>query len=141
MSALVEGGYVTLQKLSLTATVGTSSVPGGGPPGSGATVVLWASNRNNAAAGHGARYKMIVVNVITSADSAANGLTFEESNDGGTTWDVIGTGDSITAVGGYTKTYKKVSAPEVRVRYVNSAAVLTTWRGSVMGDPMERGNG
>ncbi len=141
MSAINEGGYVTLQKLSLTATVGTSSVAGGGPPGSGATVVLWSSMSNNVAAGKGARYKMIVVNVNTSADSAANGLTFEESNDAGTTWEVVGTGDSITTGGGYTKTYKKVSAPEVRVRYANSAAVLTRWRGSVMGDVMERGNG
>lgn len=140
MAQINEGGYVTLQKLSLTATTGTSSVAGGGPPGSGATVVLW-SSAGNGRNSHGARYKMLVANIITSHDSAANGLTFEESNDGGTTWDVIGTGDTVTALGGYTKTYKKVSAPEVRVRYANSANVLTTWRGTIMGDPMERGNG
>ncbi len=134
MSALTEGGYVTLAKLG----AGTGQVA---KPGSGLTIVLWDSTSNNAAAGKGARYKMLVVNITSSADSAANGLTFEESNDGGTTWEVVGTGDSYATANGYVKTYKKVSAPEVRVRYANSANVLTTWRGSVMGDPMERSNG
>src|SRR6478735_2152690 len=130
MSAVTERGYELLKKLTLA-----------GAPGSGATITLWDSSSNNGFIERGRHYKMIIVNIITSADSAANGLTFEESNDGGVTWDVVGTGDSITTAGGYTKAYKKVSAPEVRVRYHNSANVLTTWRGSVMGDVMERGNG
>lgn len=140
MSAINEGGYTTLQTMSLTATVGTATATGGGPPGSGATVLLWSSVTNNPGGGKGARYKMLVTNIITSHDSAANGLKVYESSNKGTTWDLLQQ-TSVTAAGGYTKTYTKVSAPDLKVEYTNSANVLTTWRGSIMGDSMERSNG
>ena len=107
-------------------------------PASGATVVLYQSNLPNAKR-YGARFKMLMINIISSADSAANGVTVDESNDGGTTWDNL-TAFTYATASGYVKTYVKVSAPEVRVRYANSAATLSTWRFAVLGDNYERAN-
>ena len=133
MSALLEGGYQVLAKLGLATTGKVDK------PASGATITLWSSTTNGTK-GAGRHYKGVYINIFSSHASAANGLTVEESSDEGTTWDAVATGTSISATT-YTKTYVKVSAPEVRVRYANSASVVTTWRGSVMGDLMERSNG
>jgi len=133
MSAINEGGYTVLAELGL-ATTGKVAAPG-----SGATITLWSSIGNNPAAGKGSRYKMLVMNIYSSHASAASGLVISESSDKGVTWDSLATA-SVSATT-YTKTYTKVSAPDVKVEYTNSANVLTTWRGSVLGDPMERSNG
>jgi len=133
MGAINEGGYVTLAELALSTTGKVAA------PGSGATITLWASNANNTAAGKGARYKMFVINIYSSHASAASGLVISESSDKGVTWDSLSTA-SVSATT-YTKTYFKASAPDIKIEYTNSANVLTTWRGSVMGDPMERSNG
>ena len=109
-------------------------------PGSGDTVVLYQSNLPSAR-GAGARFKMLILNVTSSADSAASGVIFEESDDGGVTWDTLPTTFTYTTISGRVKTYAKVSAPELRVRYANSGAALTTWRFSLLGDSEERSNG
>ena len=109
-------------------------------PGSGATVVLYQSNLPGAAR-RGSRFKMIVLNITSSADSGANGVIFEESDDGGTNWDTLPQTFTYLTASGRVKTYCKISAPEFRVRYTNSAAVLSTWRFSLLGDNYERGNG
>lgn len=101
-------------------------------PGSGATVTLWDSNADGTAKGKGARYKRVIVSVTSSAASGANGLSFEESWDDGTNWDVLTTYTISAAT--YTKNVVAMSAPRLRVRYTNSASVLTTWRGGVIVD-------
>ncbi len=118
----------------LAKSFGTGAVAA---PGSGATITLWASNANNGSVyTTTSLYKRLIVNIYSSAASAASGLTFEESNDGGTNWRTV-VSYTIAATT-YTKNYVSVSAPYVRVRYVNSASVLTTWEMSVLGDQTER---
>ena len=134
-------GYVTLGKSgdSIRDTTTSAMVT---QPASGDTVVLWDSTyagKGNVAMGYGSRYKQLVINNYSSAASATNGLSVEESNDGGTNWDVVAT--YTIAATTYTKTYVAVSAPEVRVRYVNSANALTAFRWSVLGDTLERNTG
>lgn len=105
-------------------------------PGSGSTIVLWSSAGNISQATQGARYKRLIININSSAASAANGLQVDESEDG-TNWDNL-VSFSIAA-NTRTKNFVVVGAPFVRVRYVNSANVLSTWRMSVLGDQNERG--
>jgi len=112
-------------------------------PGSGSTVTLYDSTvQAGGPRGAGARFKMLVINLNSSHDSAATGVTIDESNDGGANWENL-SAQSFTyqTASGYVKTFVKVSAPEVRVKYANSANVLTRWRFSILGDSEERGNG
>lgn len=104
-------------------------------PGSGATITLWSSVTAGLPATTGARYKRLIVKVISSAASAASGLQFDESVDG-SNWDNL-ISYSISA-NTFTASSVAVSAPFLRVRYVNSASVLTTWRMWVCGDQKER---
>lgn len=113
-----------------TATTGTVAAPG-----SGATITLWSSTGNEVQATQGARYKKLVASLYVSHLSAANGLQFDESVDN-TNWRNVAS-FSIAATT-YTKSYVTVSAPYVRVRYVNAANVLTTWEMSVCGDQADR---
>jgi len=107
-------------------------------PATGVTLTLYQSNWTSTA-GKGARFKMLILNFFSSHPSAANGLTVDESSDGGTNWDNVYSA-SIVASTAY-KDYVKVSAPEIRVRYANSANNTTTFRYSILGETEERGNG
>jgi hypothetical protein len=105
-------------------------------PGSAATITLWSSVTAGLSATTGARFKRIIVSVIASSASAASGLQFDISVDG-SNWDNL-VSYSISA---NTMTVNYVSipgSPFIRVRYVNSANVLTTWRMWVAGDQTER---
>lgn len=104
-------------------------------PGSGATVTLWTSDSNNQTRNDTPHWKMIIVNIYSSHASAANGLQFDESNDGSTWRNLVSFSIAATT---YTKNMVQVSAQYVRVRYVNSANVLTTWEMSIIGDQDER---
>ena len=111
-------------------------------PGSGATVTLWLST-DSFKPEQTARIKRLIINVYSSAASAANGLQIDENNNAnadGTpvsaSWrNVISYSISATT---YTKNFVAVSAPFVRVRYVNSASVLTNWEYAVLTDETER---
>jgi len=113
-------------------TAGSQSVAA---PGSSATITLWAGAANVVQSTAGARWKRIIVNIYSSAASAASGLQFDESVDNSNWRNVVSYSISATT---YTKNYVSVSAPFVRVRYVNSANVLTTWEMTVLGDQTER---
>jgi hypothetical protein len=108
-------------------------------PGSGATITLWDSGGASVGASQGTRYKRVIVNVFASAASAASGLSFQESHDDGTNWDEL-VAFSILATT-YTKNTVAMSAPRLRVRYTNSASVLTTWRGGVIVDEYDNAGG
>ncbi len=116
----------------LATSVGSGAVAA---PGSGATITLWSSAGNILVATQGARWKRLIINVNSSAASAASGLQIDESPDG-TNWDNL-VSYSVSA-NTFSKYYVSVGAPFVRVRYVNSANVLTTWRMSILGDQTER---
>lgn len=105
-------------------------------PGSGATITLWDSGSNDASGTKGARWRRLIISTYSSHVSATNGLTVDESWDNGTNWDNVGS-YTVSATT-YTKTYASVAAPRVRVRYANSANVLTSWRGGIVGDEYER---
>ena len=130
-------GYDTLKKLALADA-----------PGSAATITVYDTTANistgqqgQGARGHGARFKMIVFSLFTSHISDATaGYTVDESWDGGVNWDNVQTTATIAATT-YTKIYTKVSAPDFRCRYKNSASVITTFRGGLMVDNFERSNG
>ena len=120
------------QQELLATSVGNGAVAA---PGSGSTITLWSSAGNIASATMGSRWKRLLINIKASAASAANGLQIDESVDN-SNWDNL---VSFTiAANPYTKNVILVCAPFVRVRYVNSAAVLTTWIMSVLGDQSDR---
>lgn len=106
-------------------------------PGSGSTITLWSSAGNYPSATLGARYKRVIVGVYSSAASAGSGLQFDFSVDN-TNWrNYVSFSVSATT---FTMNYVAAAAPFVRVRYVNSASVLTTWEMWVIGDQSERSN-
>lgn len=105
-------------------------------PGSGATITLWSSAGNVASATMGARYKRIIVGVYSSHASAANGLQFDVSVDNSNWINYISYSVAATTP---TVQFVAMPAPFQRVRYVNSANVLTTWYMWVIGDQNERG--
>ncbi len=109
-------------------------------PLSGVTLTLYQSNWGGPPTklDTGCRFKMLIFNVFSSHASATNGFTVDESNDGGTTWDNLF--QATIAASTATKAYVKVSAPELRVRYANSASNTTTFRWSLLGDRRERSN-
>lgn len=106
-------------------------------PGSGATITIWDSGSNDPSGTRGVRYKRLVYTNTASHDSGASGVSFEVSSDNGTNWDVLVT-YSDTAVGAPNVRYVSIAHPRVRLRYTNSANVLTTWRGSLVADEYER---
>lgn len=113
-------------------------------PGSGATITIWDSGANEHVQtwtgpqnSKGVRWKRLVMTSTASADSGANGVSFEVSSDNGANWDVL-VQYTDTAAGAPNVHYVSVSGLRVRVRYTNSAATLTTWRGSLVGDEYER---
>jgi len=104
-------------------------------PASGATITLWSSAGNVAQATQGARYKRLVINLYVSHASASSGLQIDESVDNSNWRNLVSYDIAATT---YEKKYVSVSAPFVRVRYVNSANTLTTWEMAVLGDQTER---
>jgi len=106
-------------------------------PGSGATITLWDSGNNDKAGAKAVRWKRLIYASTSSADSGASGVSFEFSNTNGSTWDVLVT-YTDTALGAPNIHYVSISFRRVRVRYTNSAAVLTVWNGSLVGDEYER---
>ena len=119
---------------------GITSPPAGSgyiaAPGSGATITLWQSpGSSGVLSPHGQNYKRVMVGVYSSHASAASGLQFDVSVDG-TNWrNLVSYSVAATTL---TINYVSTVAPHLRVRYVNSANVLTTWEIWVMGDEYER---
>jgi len=124
-------GYIELARCATAAVAGTGIQAA---PGSSATITAWSSENNNDSAGRGNRYKRLAVGAYSSHVSATDGLKFEEKIN--STWRTLVT--YTLAATTYTKYYIATSAPAVRVRYVNSANVLTEFDLVVLGDTEER---
>lgn len=71
------------------------------------------------------------VSVRASHDSAANGLTFESTLDGGTNFDTVQAGSSYVAANGLLTFDAPRVGTRMRIRYANSANTLTAWRGEI----------
>lgn len=137
----MEGRQETLARWTFTGTAAQGYIPA---PGSGATITIFDSgSRENTQPGAtanytaGRRWKRVIMSSTSSHDSAANGVSFEVSYDNGANWDVL-VQYSDTAVGAPNVHYVSMAAPRWRVRYTNSANVLTAWRGDLIGDEYER---
>lgn len=101
-------------------------------PGNAATITLWDSNADGRNKSQGTRYKRVIANIYSSAASGTNGLSFQESADDGANWDELAS--YTVAATTYTKSVVGMSAHRTRVRYTNSAAVLTAFRGGIIVD-------
>lgn len=90
--------------------------------------------------GRAKRWKMFILNIRSSADSAASGIEVSESDNNGTNWDTVYVRSYVAASDNRLKVYiSLIGAPEIRIRFINSAAVLTTFRWSLLADVRERG--
>ncbi len=112
-------------------------------PGSGATITIYDSTAQD----NGLRpfphvpWSRLVLSINSSANSGALGVTFEGSEDDGLNWDVMQAGQTYLTANGLTQFDCLVTSPQVRVKYVNSAAVLTTWRMYLEGIVGDRNKG
>lgn len=114
-------------------------------PASGATFVMYDSTRSATQKGAvsssnaGARFKCIIVNIESSHDSATDGLEISESDDNGAEWNTIYLKSYVAATDlRFKRIEANISAPDIRVRYINSANTLTKFKWAVLGDPTER---
>lgn len=107
-------------------------------PGNGATITIFDSTANftgGTDGGYppwGGKWRRLHLDLYSSHASGTNGVIFEGSADG-TNWDFSDT-FTLSATTGSIYNYH-VRTPHVRVRYTNSANVLTGWRMCLRGDP------
>jgi len=104
-------------------------------PASGATITIFDSTAggNNLQFFTPLPFARLVLSIISSADGAANGVTFEGSNDNGATWNTMQAAQTYLTANGLTSYDVLVVEPQVRIKYVNSANTLTTWNMSLTG--------
>lgn len=100
-------------------------------PASGAQVVL-IDSALLPSPNLGKEAKRVIINVRSSAASAALGLEFQASWDGGTTWNDIAsfTVPALTVGVPFSIYDVPLAYPRWRAVYTNSAAVITTWQGN-----------
>lgn len=105
------------------------------PPGSAATIVIYDStaNTNNLQFNVSIPFTRLMLTIKSSADSGASGVICEGSNDNGAHWETMQTAGSYTAASGLSLFDFAVTMPQARIRYTNSAAVLTAWEMSLIG--------
>jgi hypothetical protein len=128
------GKPVVLYRGVLSAAAGTGQ---SSAPGNGATVTLWSSNLANPGAGSfypPMPLKRFGLTILSSHDSAANGVIVEESEDG-SVWDSISAifPQVYTAANGRQFWDIKKTAAHIRFRYINSANPLAKWQASIEG--------
>lgn len=129
---------VVIAKGKLTVPAGSGEI---GPPGSGATITIYNSILDWNGVGtqpSGVPFSRLVLTLLSSADSAANGVVFAESMDG-VNIDTASTQTYLTANGLTTWDFlmRSPGGSNVKITYANSAAVLTSWRfvlSGILGD-------
>ena len=105
-------------------------------PGNGATITLQtimdpAATSVTSGVQPASWYTWLVLALVASHDSGASGVSVEVSYDAGVTWRVMGT-SSYVAANGWWKFKQHITVGGVmRLRYTNSANVLTTFTGCV----------
>ena len=119
---------VLIKRGNLTGTTGAQAAPG-----SAATITIFDSTVVDPMWDPiGVPFERLVLSVISSADSGANGVVHSSSLDRGTNFDTITTNTYLTANGQTTYDYL-MRGGHVKIAYTNSAAVLTTWRYELWG--------
>lgn len=119
------------------------------PPGNAATITIYDSTGGSTTGRdpNGAQFftpvpwSRLVLSIKSSADSGASGVLFEGSEDAGLNWDAMQAGQTYLTANGLTQYDVLVTSPQVRIKYTNSAAVLTTWRMSLEGILGDRSKG
>lgn len=113
------------------------------PPGNGATIVIYDSTANANALQFNTPvpFSRLVLHIDSSHDSAASGVIIEGSTDNGTTWRAMQAAQTYATASGPTDYDILVTMPQVRLRYTNSAAVLTRWNLSLEGIMGDRSKG
>ena len=113
------------------------------PPGSGATIVIFDStaNTNGLQFATWIPFARLVLSINSSANSGASGVIIEGSEDNGANWDAMQPAQTYLTANGLTQYDILVTSPQVRLRYTNSASVLTTWRMSLLGVMGDRSRG
>lgn len=105
------------------------------PPASGATITIYDStaNNNGLQGNPSIPFTRLVLTVKSSADGAASGVTCEGSNDNGLHWETMQAASSYTTASGLSTYDFAVTMPQARIKFANSAAVLTVWEMSLIG--------
>lgn len=118
---------------------GRFTVPAGdpeqGPPGSGATITIFDSTANTNGVGRqivGVPFSRLQFNIYSSHDSAASGVVFQASFDGGVTFRTQSTQTYLNANAQTTYDYL-MKADHAKITYQNSASVLTAWEYTLVG--------
>lgn len=126
--------------LAANATAGSGEQA---PPGSGATITIFDStaNANALQFNRPLPFSRMVLHIDSSHDSAASGVTFEGSTNNGATWTTMQAAQTYTTAAGPTDYDILVTMPQVRIKYANSAAVLTRWNMSLEGIVGDRAKG
>lgn len=131
-------------QIILARWTGLTSVNGSvAAPGNGSTITIFDSGTTVAGQQYssmdaiGVNWKRVIMTSVSSHDSGASGVVFQASFDDGTNWDTI-VSYTDTAAGAPNIHYVALSVPRWRVRYTNSANVLTSWRGNLVGDEFDR---
>ena len=103
-------------------------------PGSAATITIFDSTdpAANNPWPHGLPFERTTLTLVSSADSGADGVVHASSVDRGTNWDTQDTDTYATADGSTTWDYL-IKGGHLRIRYTNSASVLTGWRYELWG--------
>lgn len=78
-------------------------------------------------------FARLMLTINSSADSAASGVTFEGSEDNGANWNTMQAAQKYLTANGVTQYDIVVLAPQVRIKYANSASTLTTWQMALIG--------
>lgn len=120
-----ESGYRTLLQQGLSSA-----------PGIGATVTLWTQDLSS---DPGPSIKKLLVSILTSHASAANGLSIEGRLVKDGTWATLAQVAIAASATVPTITLVALPAYQLRVRYTNGATVPTTWEVLIAADSMERG--
>jgi hypothetical protein len=104
-------------------------------PASGETIVLY-DNTSGVGSGGGTRFQELVVRLRVSHASAALGLKVYERSHPSDAWRVAHevTQNAATTDAPFTRHRFTVRASYLKIEYTNSANVLTSWEGEVIGD-------
>lgn len=111
---------ILLQRGNLTGTGGAQAAPG-----NGATITILDSSLQTQWI-TGLTPDRVQLNIFSSHDSGASGVTFESSFDRGANWRSQSAQTYTNASGATTYDYL-MKGGHVRIKYVNSANVLTAW--------------
>lgn len=119
---------VLIKRGNLAGTEGTQAAPG-----SGATITIFDSTTMVPQwAPYGLPFQRLDFSVISSANSAADGVKHYSSLDRGSNFDLIDDDTYATADGQTTYRYL-LHGGHARITYENSASVLTVWRYELWG--------